>query len=105
MDSLKIDIMGLQNAEREVNRNLKTIKGSLIEKVVLDDDGKLIIYYTFHDTPIEKSYTVKQASKRKYETLDEFIDAFVKFQGNLFSNFNKKWVIELKKIWLVFFEN
>lgn len=104
MDELKLDVLGFQNIEMEVARFLKTIKGSTIENIFLDDSGKLTIYYSFKNMPETENYVVKQVSKRKYSNIEEFIENFLENQRHDTNIFKRKWVIEFKKIWLVFFE-
>ena len=103
MNELIIDIKGFQNLEMEVARHLKKIEGKYIENISLNEKGQIVISYRKAE---KRRYAVKQIAKRKYQSVDEYIKSSFEPQRGISGRrtFSKKWVIEQKKIWLVFFE-
>lgn len=98
--SISFDIAGLNNAEKYVNDFIeKEAEGLLLKDITVD---KSTITFRFDYGGRERTKVVaKQFSKKKYssEDVDAQIEKFLAQE----SSWQKKCIIEQKKIWLVIF--
>lgn len=90
-----VDISGFQNAEAEIARILKE---ECFEKLVSvsNDNGKLKLTFELDYSRATHNY-VKQISKKKYSSVDVFIEKNYSKLGTLVAK------IDLPKMWLLFF--
>lgn len=94
-----VDVQGVQNAEHEISRVIGEEEYSRLTKVTYDKEkGKLTLDFEDDFTRKVNSF-VKQVSKKKYKSINEFYT-------NEWQQFRKASlvaVIELPKMWLMFF--
>lgn len=107
---LTVDVRGFHNIEMEVSQHLRVLKKRRIEEIDLDDKGRISIRYSKRIYKYLINYSVKQVSKKKYKSLDEFIEKSFNYKQSGIDflglpRLKKKWVIELENVWLVFFEH
>lgn len=107
----KVEIIGIdqiQNKEMEISKHLKRFKGYHIESIELDDKGNLAICYDSSKPKSSIRYAVKQVSKKKYKSSDEFLKKCFcvnsEQQSRGVSKSKVKWIIDVEKVWLIFFE-
>lgn len=98
---LVIDIKGVQNKEMLIMKKLKQYKLRGVPKVTIDSNGKL--FFTYEDDFLFDKMIVKQANKKNYKHINEFLQKFY----NQHANSNRVWmlykVIESENDWLIFF--
>ena len=89
-----IDIRGMQNAERDLSELIKEEEYSKIIGASLEGKKLTLIFAVDNKGKKVRAY-VKQVSKKKYKTIDEF---FLKYRN---VNYPVA-VVELPKYWLFF---
>lgn len=104
-----VDIKGAQNKEIQIAQRLKSLRGNCIVDIKLNDTGNLEISYEQSERYFVGHYSVKQVSKKKYKSLNDFYNQ-ESFKGQCGHSFIggpklvERWVIDLRDVWLVFFK-
>lgn len=95
---VSVDVMGLQNVESEIEKELKKHEYCLLTNVARKERNILLAFKVDFNEKKHPCF-VKQVSKKKYEKMNDFIFK----QERLFLNAYYVGSIETANSWILFF--